>query len=274
VTGRTWAYAGAVLGGAVSIAANVAHSYVPPPDAPAGWAPLPGAVIGAVFWPVALLLAIEILARVDWPAGLRWVLLRFGGLVPVGAVAAVVSYRHMSGLLGSYHEDWLTARFGPLAVDGLMVMSAGALLALAGAASVLPVAPTLVDEHDVDVAGHGLVTILDDARDEPAGRTYEPGSEPDTTASRTPAWPVSTAGRTSLPLVSRTPVSDAPDAPPEPPPAPRPKRRPKVRPADELARRRTRQPTAKEREIMDAQGVSRTRASEILAEQRRAEGGS
>ena len=34
MTGRAWAYVGAVLGGAVSVAANVAHSYVPPDGAP------------------------------------------------------------------------------------------------------------------------------------------------------------------------------------------------------------------------------------------------
>ena len=30
VSGRRWAYIGAALGGTVSIAANIAHSYVPP----------------------------------------------------------------------------------------------------------------------------------------------------------------------------------------------------------------------------------------------------
>lgn len=138
-TGRGWAYAGTVLGGAVSIAANVAHSFVPPMTDPAGWpltqqerhdwSPNAGAVIGAVFWPVALFVAIEIIARVDWPAARRWVFVRFGGLVPVAAVAAVVSYRHMSGLLDWYGEDSITSMFGPLAVDGLMVMAAGALIA-------------------------------------------------------------------------------------------------------------------------------------------------
>lgn len=130
--GRGWAYVGVVLGAAVSVAANVAHSYVPPADAPAGWHPHAGAVVGAVFWPVALLVAIEIMARVPWPAGARWTLLRFGGLVPVAVVAAVVSYRHLSGLLTFYGEDGITAGFGPLAVDGLMVMATGALLATAG----------------------------------------------------------------------------------------------------------------------------------------------
>lgn len=128
--GRGWAYAGAVLGGAVSVAANVAHSFVPPPGEVA-WTPQPGAVVGAVFWPVALFVAVEILARIAWPAGLPWMVLRYLGLLPVTAVAAVVSYRHLSGLLAFYREDRLTAVIGPLAVDGLMVMASSALVATA-----------------------------------------------------------------------------------------------------------------------------------------------
>ena len=93
------------------------------------WSPHAGAVVGAVFWPVALLVAIEVLARVSWPAGGRWLVVRFGGLGPVAVVAAVVSYRHLSGLLGFYGEDGITSTVGPLAVDGLMVMATGALLA-------------------------------------------------------------------------------------------------------------------------------------------------
>jgi len=46
MTGRGWAYVGAGLGGAVSVAANVAHSYVAPAGAPAGWTPETGAVAG------------------------------------------------------------------------------------------------------------------------------------------------------------------------------------------------------------------------------------
>ncbi len=130
--GRGWAYTGALLGGAVSIAANIAHSYIPPTHAPADWTPEAGAVIGSVFWPIALFVAVEILARIPWPDGRRWTALRFGGLVPVALVAAVVSYRHLSGLLDHYGEDALTVLIGPLAVDGLMVMATGALLATAG----------------------------------------------------------------------------------------------------------------------------------------------
>ena len=131
--GRGWAYAGAVLGGAVSVAANVAHSYVPPPGASPGWSPLPGAVVGAVFWPLALFVAIEILARTAWPEGAAWKVVRLGGLLPVAVVAAVVSYRHLSGLIRYYGEDGLTATVGPLAVDGLMIVASAAIVASAPA---------------------------------------------------------------------------------------------------------------------------------------------
>ncbi|MGS2620023.1 hypothetical protein ACVCAH_36965 [Micromonospora sp. LZ34] len=55
---------------------------------------------------------------------LRWV-----GLPPVALVAAFVSYRHLSGLLDHYNEETLVVWFGPLAVDGLMLMATSALLA-------------------------------------------------------------------------------------------------------------------------------------------------
>ena len=126
--GRRWAYAGAVLGAVVSIAANVAHSFVPPVGAAGDWRPHTGAVLGAMFWPVAVVVSLEILARIDWPDATRWLLLRWGGLAPVGLVAAVVSYRHLSGLLSWYGEDSVTSMLGPLAVDGLMVLASGALL--------------------------------------------------------------------------------------------------------------------------------------------------
>ena len=131
VPGRGWAYTGAILGGLVSIAANVAHSFIPPHGAPASWAPEPGAVVGAIVWPVFLYVAVEIFMRVRWPHGVSWHLLRWVGLLPVAAVAAFVSYRHLSGLLAHYGEEPLIYYVGPLAVDGLMVMATGALMATA-----------------------------------------------------------------------------------------------------------------------------------------------
>ncbi len=128
-SGRGWAYAGAILGGLVSIAANIAHSFIAPHGAPADWAPEPGAVVGAVVWPVFLFVAVEILARVRWPQGWGWQITRWGGLLPVTLVAAIVSYRHLSGLLNHYGEEPLVYLLGPLAVDGLMVMATAALMA-------------------------------------------------------------------------------------------------------------------------------------------------
>src|SRR4051812_889606 len=125
--GRLWAYIGTIVGGVASLAANIAHCYVPPVGAPAGWAPEPGAVISATFWPVALFIAVEILTHTSWPGGGWWLLARFGGLLPVALVAAVVSYRHLSGLIHHYGEDHWTAIAGPAAVDGLMIMAAAAL---------------------------------------------------------------------------------------------------------------------------------------------------
>ena len=129
LNGRRWAYLGATLGGTVSIAANIAHSYVPPAGVTAQWSPRAGAVVGAVFWPVALFVATEILTRVAWPSGRVWWLLRWAGMLPVAAVAALVSYRHLSGLLAFYGEEPVVCVLGPLAVDGLMVMATGAILA-------------------------------------------------------------------------------------------------------------------------------------------------
>jgi hypothetical protein len=124
-----WPYVGVALGGAVSVAANVAHSFVPPSGAASDWSPEPGSVVLSVFWPVALFVVVEIFARTVWPVGRRWVALRLAGLLPVALVAAVVSYRHLSGLLDHYGEDRLTAVLGPLAVDGLMVTASAALVA-------------------------------------------------------------------------------------------------------------------------------------------------
>lgn len=138
MSGRVWGYIGLLLGGGASVAANVAHSFVPPATLPGGlpvpdgWSPEPGAVVSAVFWPVALFVTIEVFARVEWPSGRRWVALRFGGLLPVAAVAAVVSYMHLSGLLRHYLEETITVRFGPLAVDGVMLVCTAALVATAG----------------------------------------------------------------------------------------------------------------------------------------------
>jgi hypothetical protein len=130
VSGRGWAYTGTILGGLSSIAANVAHSCIPPVGAPADWHPQYGAIAVSMAWPIFLFVAVEILIKVPWPRGFAYHLLRWCGLLPVAIVAAFVSYRHLSGLLAHYGEERIVAVLGPLAVDGMMIMATGALYAL------------------------------------------------------------------------------------------------------------------------------------------------
>jgi hypothetical protein len=234
VTGRAWAYLGAGLGGAVSIAANVAHSYVPPTTATPDWTPPIGAVIGAVFWPIALVVAIEILARVAWPTGTRWIIVRYLGLLPVAAVAAVVSYRHMSGLLTWYGEDTITALFGPLAVDGLMVMATGALIATSSHNTPDPdpgidqPKQATDDVTDVATPGHVLVPLT--------------------------MWP----GAVPLPLPNHSDIDDdePTDATDDVTDVATPDRTRRAPAADKVARFRTRYPAAGQEEIARRSDVS------------------
>lgn len=128
--GRSWSTFGFAIGIGASIAANVAHSYVRPAHAPAGWAPQPGAIVAAAFWPIALVISIEVISRVQWPHRWYWALIRYVGLSAVALIAAVISYGHLSALMRFYGEDSLSSTIGPLAVDGLMVVCSGALLAI------------------------------------------------------------------------------------------------------------------------------------------------
>lgn len=123
-----------------SVAANVGHTSVASDKAmakwvaegrsPEEWSPPVGAMLFAGAAPLFLMLAIEMIARVPWPTGRRWTVGRWVGCGVVGAVAAVVSYQHMHGLLLSYGESKVTALILPLAPDGLMVVASLALIAL------------------------------------------------------------------------------------------------------------------------------------------------
>jgi hypothetical protein len=138
--GHIVAWVSFVVGGLVSVAANVAHTLYPTAAqladwtasgrAAADWTPPAGAMVFAAFWPIALILAVEVITRAQWRKGLLFGLARYGGTILVASVAAVMSYRHMAGLLAIWGEDVWGAHLGPLAVDGLMVVSAAALLSM------------------------------------------------------------------------------------------------------------------------------------------------
>ena len=201
--GRGWARTGATAGAVISVAGNVLHTLIPPDPRPADWHPQLGAVIGAVWWPVSLFLALEVLVSARWGDRWWWLLVRLGTVAPVAVVAAVVSYHHLAALLAYYREDSFTVHFGPVAVDGLMVLCSAALyrirtltpetaddraaLPAVGPDSAGPVVPP-------DRAGGHHVDAL------PGGRRVHPGRAASASCSgRDAAGPVVDGGRVDTP---------------------------------------------------------------------------
>ncbi|MDG4792739.1 helix-turn-helix domain-containing protein [Micromonospora sp. WMMD1082] len=143
-TGRGWAYLGAVLGGALSIAANVEHSFIGNDNPPVLQ------VVFSVAWPVLLFVGIEVLARVAFPKGFGYALLRFVGVGGVALVAAIVSYKHMSGLFEHYGADAVTVTYGPIAIDGLLAVCSAALILTAQKRARTEEAPPAPAQADLD----------------------------------------------------------------------------------------------------------------------------
>ncbi len=121
-SGRALAWLTFVIGILVSVAGNIGHA--------ASNGMQPGEWAGAAFWPTALLLSVEILVRVRWQPERRWTVARFTGLVVVSIVAAILSYLHLRSLLIFWQYGTFQGTIGPLAVDGLMLIAASALLSI------------------------------------------------------------------------------------------------------------------------------------------------
>lgn len=131
--GRLVAWAGFVFGSVMSVAANVLHTWLPSAGRPPGWSPALAAQIGAAVWPIGLLLSVEVVSRVRWPRGWLWTLARFAGTGAVALGSAIISYGHLRDVLLAWQYDPLAAAVGPLVLDGLMVISGFALLAMSHA---------------------------------------------------------------------------------------------------------------------------------------------
>lgn len=123
-------WTGFVFGSVMSVAANVLHTWLPAARMPPGWSPGIASQIGAAVWPIGLLLSVEVLSRVPWPAGWQWNLARYGGTGIVALGSAVISYGHVRDVLFAWGYGELAAHVGPLVLDGLMVISGFALLAM------------------------------------------------------------------------------------------------------------------------------------------------
>lgn len=145
-SGRVIAWLSFLLGIGVSIAGNIGHA--------ASDGMKPGEWAGAAFWPLALMLTIEILTRVRWQPERRWTIARFAALLLVALVAAVLSYRHLAGLMTYWGEDWANAHLGPLAVDGLMLIAATALLSISKERQVVPEPVQVPDSVPAQGQGH------------------------------------------------------------------------------------------------------------------------
>lgn len=118
VSTRLVAWFGTLLGLGASTSANVLHALATGKGGTA-------AVVGAAFWPLALLASTETLTRKRWPSRVRPYAVAAVALVAL--VTAVVSYGHLHALLLSWGAGELEARIGPLAVDGLMMVCSLAL---------------------------------------------------------------------------------------------------------------------------------------------------
>lgn len=126
---RLVAWMGFLFGSMTSILFNVLGTYIPPEDAAEGWKPSVWSQVGAAFWPCALLLSVEVLARSKWPEGLFAKVVRFGGVAGVALFAGTISYQHIRDVLISWNYPGLSASVGPLVIDGLMIVSGYAMVA-------------------------------------------------------------------------------------------------------------------------------------------------
>ena len=129
-TGRFVSWLGFVFGSVMSIAANVLHTWLSAATEPPGWSPGIAPQVGAAVWPIALVVSVEVLSRVRWHRGGWWHLARYGGAGTVAFGSAIISYGHLRDVLFAWGYGHPGADVGPLVLDGLMVVSGFALLAI------------------------------------------------------------------------------------------------------------------------------------------------
>jgi hypothetical protein len=161
-TGRRWAYGVMLAMLALSIAGNVSHTYHL--DA----TPSARMLAYGLFWPLIAWGAVELFVRIPWQDIVSHKLVRWGGVLLAGLVAALVSYRHLRGLLQADGEEWTVYTIGPLAVDGLMIMSTLALLLTRAASPIVDrsaeIAALQLQVQDRSTEIDRLLTELADAQ--------------------------------------------------------------------------------------------------------------
>lgn len=135
-SGQRWARAGFAFGAAGSLAGNVLAAWLPYGEAPGkipGHAPF-AQQAGSLVWPICLIVAVEVMSRIDWPDGVPWKIARFGGLGALAAGCAVISYGHIQHVLTAWNYGRFGSTAGAVVLDALMVLCGFAMLAAKKAA--------------------------------------------------------------------------------------------------------------------------------------------
>lgn len=162
--GRGWAYAGFYLGTLTSVAGNVADVVLRPSVIGVG-----GRIVVGILVPVFALVGVEVFARSPWRPTWTHRLLRFLGVLPIAGVSAYVSWTHLRGFLLLAGEGADVANYGPLAVDGTMLMCAAVLvLTRPGQAGQAEVRPGLASRV---ANARGQIVAVANAMAKPSGQT-------------------------------------------------------------------------------------------------------
>lgn len=87
-------------------------------------------LFAAVIWPLAAVLGTELLTRVPWSNGRLWAFARFGGVGAATVAAMYNSAWHTGAVILASGQGWVAAITGPIVIDGLMMVTGAALLAM------------------------------------------------------------------------------------------------------------------------------------------------
>lgn len=156
--GSGWARFGLGFGVVLSVTGNVAHTVLAASTVSL-WLRIPFAVA----WPLALFVAVEIFVRVRWNRSVLHWIGRFLLIGPVSAVAAIVSYLHLHRLMNLADEPGVAAIIGPIALDGLMIGSTVALLAIRAMLTRAAEQPPAVGTPWLDPEGLTTALAIQDA---------------------------------------------------------------------------------------------------------------
>ncbi len=87
-------------------------------------------LLAAVIWPLAAVLGTELLTRVPWSRGRLWAFARYGGVGAATLAAMGNSAWHTGAVILASGQGWVAALAGPIVIDGLMLVTGAALLAM------------------------------------------------------------------------------------------------------------------------------------------------